>query len=544
MHTKRQIFSKYLILILLMIILIPDISAQTIVQRIDVSQPNRAIIYCNEMPKKYTTELTADKKKITIHLNNASVDEKARQISGLGIMENVYVQSTNKNLDIYIILKDKRGFTVAPLPYSQALIVEVFEWNKLSSAEDNYRSGLLGMEDGVNKSARRYLESAVRAGDVNAAVFLGMIQLGEGKTNAAVENFHLALKGKTTINDVYAALSQVLYANNNQDKSKYYAEIFQKKTGLKTFPVINIPKNQDEITPSEPVALMELLNDPILNDSSLNLTDTTGKIKSNDSLAKSGQFDNLFKNSKDSASAAKEGYDKTIPSLVPEWFSKILVFIGIFVILMTIIIAYAYMKWRKTQAEKIIQKSTFGNDLRRASDRITPKPVQSEAIKAYKKSGAILDKTIGNETTKEETKPIENLKDKNIKTDDTTQDKLDQDKLFAILSKVSENKVVETDDNRNIIIEEKPKPVSAKLELAMHLREEQRKVKEQSIESLKTTKIPTDIKKLGEVAKSLGIEKGSIETRKALERFESDKNQLSEIEKKFQVKSIPEGKVD
>lgn len=537
MSFKKYIFSKSLKLILFLIVSSFTINAQVIVQRIDISPANRAIIYCNELPKKYSTELTPDKKKITIHISNASVDDKARQTSGTGIMENVYVQSANKNLDIYIILKDKRGYTIAPLPYSQALIVEVFEWNKLSSAEDNYRSGLLGMEDGVNKSAKRYLENAVRAGDANAAAFLGIIQLGEGKANSAIENFHLALKGKTNINDVYAALSQVLYANNNQEKSKYYAEIFQKKTGLKTFPVINIPKNQDEIASSEPVALMELLNDPILSDSILGKSDSAGISKAKDSASKSGQFDNLFKSSKDSAQAAKEGYDKSIPSLVPEWFSKILVFIGLFVIIMTIIIAYAYMKWRKAQAMKIIEKSSFRNDLRKASDNIAPKPVQSEAIKAYKKSGAIIDKTIGNESKTEDIKLYDNSKEMNIEKDEAVHDKLDQDKLFAILSKVSENKIPENEENHEAIAEEKPKPVSAKLELAMHLRDEQRKIKEQSIESLKSTKIPSDIKKLEEVAKKLGIEKGSIETRKALERLESDKNQLSEIEKKFQIKN-------
>ena len=179
--------------------------AQVQIQRLEIEPLNRAILYCSEIPKNFKTELSADKQKITLKFENARVLDSAREFHGKGIIQDIYVQSFKNNLEISIILKDKRGYTTIPMPYSRALAVEVFQWDKIDEGEDNYRSGLLAIEDNLIPTAKKYLLKSVSLTNTDAAGILGILNLQSGNIKEAIGDFTIALKSGTKIPDVFAA---------------------------------------------------------------------------------------------------------------------------------------------------------------------------------------------------------------------------------------------------------------------------------------------------------------------------------------------------
>ncbi len=77
---------------------------------------------------------------------------------------------------------------------------------------------------------------------------------------------------------------------------------------------------------------------------------------------------------------------------------------------------------------------------------------------------------------------------------------------------------------------------SPKVELALHLQQEQQKLKNKAISELNRQSIPSDQSKLNETAKKLGIEKASLNTKKMLDSIEDDKNHLNQLANKFKIK--------
>ena len=93
-------------------------------------------------------------------------------------------------------------------------------------------------------------------------------------------------------------------------------------------------------------------------------------------------------------------------------------------------------------------------------------------------------------------------------------------------------KEANTEPTENEPINKPKKTVSAKFEIAMNLVEEQRKIKQKNIEKLGKEFI-IETSRLNEIARSLGIEKGSLETRKAIENIEKDPEKMQKLLEKF-----------
>ena len=76
---------------------------------------------------------------------------------------------------IFIQLKEKQGFTVCHLPYSDAWCIDVFDWDKLSAHDDMYRGAQLALQDGLAQLALQNLRTVAEKGHSDAAAFLGKV---------------------------------------------------------------------------------------------------------------------------------------------------------------------------------------------------------------------------------------------------------------------------------------------------------------------------------------------------------------------------------
>jgi hypothetical protein len=80
------------------------------------------------LPENIISEQSDDKKIITISIGDVSFDTVPQSITGEGIIKQVELNKYEKSARIIITLLERRnGFNVMKLPFSQALIIEVFD---------------------------------------------------------------------------------------------------------------------------------------------------------------------------------------------------------------------------------------------------------------------------------------------------------------------------------------------------------------------------------------------------------------------------------
>ena len=519
--------NTYSALVLLIVLLFSSNYAfgQLRVERVEVSPLNRATVYFNDFPFKHKSSLSPDKRKISVEIKSAKVAENARQVHSSGVIEDVYVQTAGLNLNISVMLKDAKGYTATPLPYSRALMIEAFDWKELSPAEDLYRTGLLGYEENILDEAKSDLLQAARAKDPNAAAMLGIILLKEGKINSALKNLQFAEYFKSTIPDMYAALSQIYSLKNDAAKSGSYSQTFSNLTGVNNFKYIEIQTIVEADTNcTEPVAHLAFVVDTVSNTAAV---DTANK----------GQFAKLFTDS-----AKKDSLGVT-DSLFSNYGYYAIAVIGGGLLL----IVFFYFRWRNVQmaqareaqlaqlttSKKSKPKTEFSDKLSAAKQRVAKSRQKPTAKKPVK--------TIPEPMPEAEPELIVDEKpEPEIKTFDADHIR-DVENLIESLrygQQIAEEEQLETISDE--VFEEsysdepvtKTKPVNAKIEMAMHLAAEQQKIKNKNIESLKNKSFSADPSRLNEVAKQLGIEKGSLETKKAIDKMQNESS-MAALQAKF-----------
>lgn len=504
-------------------------------ERVDFGPLNRVVLGFNDLPPRYSTVLSNDKKKININIPDCQVLESARSLVNNGIIKEIYTTINKRNINISVILSESRGYTCVALPYSKSLIIEVFNWNQLSADEEAYRTALLGLEDNIIESAKKDLITAVKAKNANAAAINGLLLLRLGKPNSALLNLRYAQKAGANISDIYAAMAQIYTLRGDLANARMYSDEFMRQSNLKIVPSIEIKELLEKDSSfSEPIDfLLELLKD-----SSIAKNDT---VKKNDNTKADKRFDNLF--NKDSVSQAEDG------GILGLYKQFALYFIAI-VAALALIILYLYLKWRNKQIQLISNAKT--NKIKKpikpepkakaqketkesnpAAEKKVKAPV-NKALEQYKKSsGEIFDKVIeDNEEEKFKPKKIEKKKIEKIE-----EDVIDSSIEETNLSK-QEKSELDVVVAPNIESEEKPKSkaIPAKVELAMHLAQEQQRIRKETLENLNKTGISADKDKLIDMAKSLGIERGSIEAKSSLQKMQTDKETLMKLEQKFNVK--------
>jgi len=477
--------------------------AQQMLKNITIDPKNRVFLFFRNYPISFKSSLSDDKMNITLSLNNCTVADTARMKPGRGIINDVYVNSQKNGITIFISLNEQTGYTAVPLPFTRSVVVETFRWVDLTPSEDTLRQGLLALEDNIADVAQRLLFSASLRQEPLAAFHLGLLYLQQGKINSALHNLRFAELYGVDIPDLYAAISQIYSIKDNLDSASKYAKLFQSKTGFSYLPKIPIANIIETDTIClEPVSHLNLV--PKVVQDSITRKDTS-------ELAK--KFEAILKDT-----IKKEDE-------IPAIYRQILTYIGGVVAGLILLVVYLYLRWRQKKQKEVLLKTSQSKN-KKTSTKTDPKKQNDQAAKlmaarAYSKMP---------KSSVDEPKQEKNLaKTESIKFEE--KQKAIENIIEEIRSEQAE-KEANTEPTENEPINKPKKTVSAKFEIAMNLVEEQRKIKQKNIEKLGKEFI-IETSRLNEIARSLGIEKGSLETRKAIENIEKDPEKMQKLLEKF-----------
>ncbi len=456
--------------------------------RINVEPLNRTIIYFDVLPETYKSRLSDDKRTIYLEIPKIEVVDSCRQIVSGGIIKSVQIQTFKDKALVTIMLKERRGYNAILLPYSKAIMVEVFNWNELSPTDDKYRTGLLAYEDRIYTEALENLLNAAKLKHANASAFAGMLLLKNGQVDSGINLLETADEIHSDIHDRYGALYHAYMIQDNRIEAEKYLDEFKKLSGI--------------IAPG----IWEINLSTTIDSSLIILTDSlrrefTASFTSNDTSRYN--VESLTDTPIDTIAVSQI---REFPS--NSYFLEIiaLVSLAIFVSLL-----YFYLKWRKSRQKAIAKHKSdaFTESLKIAEGKVKP----SRVTDLYKQN--------------EQTKPEETSKDKK----DANKELI---KGVEQILKDAEDKKLHKSKSEKGKATQTPKSVgNPKLELAMHLIEEQRKIKVSLLNNVKADELPNDSAKLSEYAKKLGIEKGGLETKQAIERLVSDEDYFKTISKKF-----------
>lgn len=511
--------------------------SQIVLERLVQESPTRIIAYFSHVPTNYTTLLSNDKKTLIITIKNATAADAAKRASSNGVMADIYSRPAGKDLEIVGEMKEKRQFTCVSSVFSKALIIDVFRWDKLSRSEDDFRTGQIAIEDGIVSTAKTLFSRALASGIGDAGVHLGTLYLRLNKPDSAIAILRRAEKAGATMHDLYAALSQAYSMKKDPENEKANSKIFTQRTGIAKFgfvPVLDRDENGADSDDS-----LSLLN---------SLTDVPPD-SANKNIKMTGTDGYVFEKSIDSIQTKDEFSDFISPEAARVLFYGLIGF-GVF----GLILLRSYLKWRK---DKLKSNETNEPKAKPTPKKQPPKPkaapkskteiepsadeegqqgrgVGAIAANTYRKSENISRReAINSQPPKPKAEPVrdgfENL-----------EGKLDQIAQRLIKARADQEKpspaaeaIISEPDDSSEAKHYPEKNVSPKVELALRLQQEQNKLKSKNLSELKGESIPDEINELTEVAKKLGVETSSLETKKRISELEHDKKSLSELKSKF-----------
>ena len=584
--SKRNSNSKTLLLFICMFCWFPILANSATVQKSSIEPLNRLIIEFDKLPPVFESSISADKKTITINLGNTNFSVDHEVLAGEGIIQKVEFSKKEQQTILTISLTAQRGYVTATLPFTQSLLVEVFDWNKLNQAEEEYRTGLLGLTDDCDLAKPHFI--AAINGDIgDAGTFLGFCQLSEGKINSALRSFKFAEIKKSTFVDNLAALAQIYNIKKDNANYEKYVKLFKEKTGRNSCPTITIPS----ITEENDVYLdaNKYIDSIVKSFAEIAVADTTSSSDTAE-VADTAALNNKFKNVLDTAKK-----DQSIWEAEDGLLFKYAVGIGLALVLGII---YLYLKWRNKQILDMQEKEKFAKEEASKAEQ----NIKSEAKSNNKSDGKVdskadkdnkdkaSNKANFGEIVNEKMKETSNKTDENPQKEKTTnsnkpeatstatpkseaKNKLNADvkknanDILNYINNLKDEEVIKSDSvlkseaelaNKASLVTNKLKPKnatqasqspivdlnitskiqqkkSATIQLAEHLASEQKKIKAEKISKLSNT-LDMAPEKLAEISQKLGIEKSSLETKQNLENLEKNEDQLQKLSEKFGVK--------
>lgn len=526
------------------ILTIASLHATTII-KYSIAPLNRLTMKFDRLPNTIGSELSDNKLMLMINLGDAVWTKEKEFVNSDGIIKQATLSNSSGSTLLTLSFTEKRGFTIAKFPYSQTLVVDVFDWNKLNAAEEAYRMALLSIIDGSNDIAHPDLLTAINGDVADAATMRGFALLSEGKINSALRSFLFAEIKGGTFADNFAALSQIYAIKKDPDNADKYAKLYKQKTGEINVPVIEIPpltESGDAI--SEPMPYIDSIiaaNAPII-DTDTTTADTTKQAVTTTDTTKTEE-----------SIWAAENY------LLTKYV------VGI-IIAAILLIVYLYLKWRNKQLLALQQLQQKQQNTPPAQPAPTPakkkstKPAtnaepdaeQTKSDNKQKNTKQNFNDTLlqqMSDATPPPPKPQEQTK---------TDYKKNADELLSLIDAMKEEDVIKSDSilqaemdamaeqsglsnykasstAYNIAKQSPQKKRSANIELADRLANEQKRIKSEKLANINNA-IELDATKINEIAKNLGVEQGSLETKQNLEALSANKDEFAKLSAKFGVK--------
>lgn len=355
---------KYLILIIYLFI--PFILNSSELNDIIKLDNDIILIRFNERVN-YNSKLSEDKKNLFITIKNASnksniINKKVKT----DLLKEIFIKSDKNNLLLNIIFNSSSGYNIYQLPYSNSIIIDVFDWSKINDKEDKYRSGLFAYESSLySQSIKLFNES--KFDFIEAQSLLGIVYLLEDSLHLSYPNLLQAARKESSIPDVYAALSQIYREKGNNTKANYYENKFFSKLSITDssydYPKLLFDKSKLESLDTEEIIDSSdvLIDSQIENDRFSHLFDSSGaKETSNDNLKKELENEDAFLNLKD-----------------------FFIYILIVLLLLCLFIISIYLKWRKKRIDSSNQKAKMDFE----------SELQNIVKKETKDSSIIIDRT-------------------------------------------------------------------------------------------------------------------------------------------------------
>lgn len=495
------------------------------------------LINTNGKDLRFTHQLSEDKRKISIVIADASISGDKREENALnGRIESVFMQRSGTNVIVTLVLREKSGYTASLLPYSRSVAVDVFDWSGLSAAEDNYRSGLIALNNNIPATAKEYFNKAHSDGHADATAYMSFLSVREGNVREGKIYADLALSRKTSLADIYGALAEISREEKNDAKVREYEQEFSKRTGrLPYFDEERIAIEVSAAPRYEPTSLvMAPRTDtaaggttPITADSSENtLSQQLQALQGKSSAQQQADTTNL--------SATKS------TSFVPSWFSSLIFGTAAALIMVGILLIRSYSKWKREQllyavnyAQQMQQQQppAFASDLHAAMNSN-----EHQAAQAYAKAGSLLDMTDDKPAT-EQTHSATHTDTPIPQEEESEQQELfDFDDSFY---REYEQQRAES-QNRSILTNTQPTvpqelfyQTPGKAELSNNILNEQQRLRQETLHNIQQSGLPTDDETLEQLARQLGVEVGMLKATKHINSIGQDGEQKKTMAKKF-----------
>ncbi len=324
------------------------------------------LIRCTEQ-FNYTTQLSEDKKNITLNILSVSnsIDDNSIKLRS-DLQKEIFVSTNDNNVKLNLILTNSSGYNTYQLPYSNSLVIESFRWEGISQAEEDYRDGLFAYD------SKLYDEAIYNFSKVNSEKYLtgikGLVYLFQDSVLLSYENLLLAARNNSYLPDVYAALSQIHFQNGDTTKANYYNQRFLDKLSIKdsnyTYPKL------------------------IFDTSNLNLDDyeeiiDSSGVASLESNSEQKKFSNLFDTTERKQNLTNNSSNDSIGTNTTEIKNLAIYALIGFILIVLFVFAY-YLKWRKLKLEKQKDKArnNFENELKKET-------------KVSKPESLVYDRTVG-----------------------------------------------------------------------------------------------------------------------------------------------------
>ncbi len=467
------------------------------------------IYFYKDLPS-FKSALADDKLSLTLSfLSLETPPDSIRHLLGKSGITEVYWQISGKTTKLLIRFDDKRGYTIARQPFSRSIAIETFRWNDLSPAEDNYRSGLLAEESASDSTAAELYKRAFSGKVAAAALRLCIMAAVVGNIAEAAEWLEKARASGIRSAELTAVSAYITQAKGDVRGAEIFAERFERQTGQRLIfdRVGDFPPPTTDMLDGEPIPIAASFDEES-NVSTKQNTDTVSELDK--------RFANLFDDKKQPENNAERSAES---SIIPSWAKTGSLAIMAFFCTGGFYIGFTYFRWRSARLKRRKNRPQTPTPTQDFAQELQSAALAQSAMRAY--SPAAVDVTIDNV-------PAEPEQPKELHTKPTEQS------IKSAAGKPLKKTPVqpkEAEPHNEIESLAGIFPPS-EVQLAIRLHSQRRAHKTAALQAFVGNDVPAEHFRLAQTARTLGVEQGGLELKKALD---GDNDHIVRLYQKFGI---------